>query len=373
MLSIARRIFKQVLRDKRTLALILVAPLLIMTLLYFLMKNVDEDQDLKIGYSHLNKGVLEFFHESDNVKIYEYNDKNDIPSKIRKKELSAFIYEENDTIYVINDNTNPTETKQLEVLLKQSEMKVVFEDLKETLTEVEVNLKELKNSGMPIEVPNFKEPKEKKISNKYLYGDEDTNYFDVISPILIVFFVFFFTFLISGISLLKERTSGTLEKMLSAPIHRSSVIFGYLLGYGTFAVIQTIVVVLYAIYVLKMESVGSILWIFVTAILTAILALSLGLLLSTFASSEFQMVQFIPLVVIPQIFFAGIINVDTMHWVLQWIAKIMPLYYAGNAAQEIMLKGYGPSELWFNWIILFGIFVLLLAVNFVGMKKYRKV
>lgn len=373
MFNIASRIFKQVLRDKRTLALILVAPLLVMTLLYFLMQNANEMEDLKIGTYDLNESLEETLADADHVKLVSFDDKENIESKVRNEELSAFIYEDNGTLHVVNDNTDPTKTKQLEGLLKQAEIKSVFHSLEDNLTEVQDNLQKLKDTDAPITVPEFEKKNEREIENTYLYGDEDSNYFDMISPILIVFFVFFFTFLISGISLLKERTSGTLEKMLSTPIKKSRIIYGYLLGYGTFAVIQTIVVILFSVYILKMETVGNILWVFVTAILVALLALSLGLLLSTFASSEFQMIQFIPLIVIPQVFFTGIINVDTMHEVLQWIAKIMPLYYAGNAAQDIMLRGYEPDDLWVNWLVLFGMFVVLLIINLIGMRKYSRV
>lgn len=118
---------------------------------------------------------------------------------------------------------------------------------------------------------------------------------------------------------------------------------------------------------------GNILLVFVTNVLVAFIALTLGLLLSTFASSEFQMIQFIPLVVIPQVFFAGIIPVESMHKVLVYIAHIMPLYYAGDTIQNVMLRGYHLSDIYMNWIILLGIFFLLLVLNMIGMNRYRKV
>lgn len=121
------------------------------------------------------------------------------------------------------------------------------------------------------------------------------------------FFVFFFVFLVSGISLLKERTSGTLYKLLATPIKRSEIVIGYLLGYGVFAFFQSIIIVVFAVYVLNIKVVGSIYLVLLSNIIIAFVALSLGILLSTFANSEFQMVQFIPIVIVPQIFFGGII------------------------------------------------------------------
>src|SRR5699024_11316926 len=101
------------------------------------------------------------------------------------------------------------------------------------------------------------ELKEKEdIDTTYVYGDEDTEYFDVLSPLLVGFFVFFFVFLISGIGLLKERTSGTLERLMSSPIRRVEIVIAYLIVFGLFAIIKTVIVVSYSINVLSIVMVG---------------------------------------------------------------------------------------------------------------------
>ncbi len=104
---------------------------------------------------------------------------------------------------------------------------------------------------------------------------------------------------------MRERTTGTLERLMATPIKRYEVVIGYLVGYGIFAVIQTLIVVLFSINILHIILAGSILNVILINLLLALVALSLGILLSTFASSEFQMIQFIPLVIIPQIFLQG--------------------------------------------------------------------
>src|SRR5699024_2699231 len=106
------------------------------------------------------------------------------------------------------------------------------------------------------ELDNIKDRGDMNIT--YVCGDEDTAYFDVLSPLLVGFFVFFFVFLISGIGLLKERTSGTLERLMSTPIRRTEIVTAYLIGFGVFAIIQTVIVVLYAVNVLDMMVIGSI-------------------------------------------------------------------------------------------------------------------
>jgi ABC-2 type transport system permease protein len=102
-------------------------------------------------------------------------------------------------------------------------------------------------------------------------------------------------------------------------------------------------------------------------------ALSIGLFISTFAASEFQMVQFIPLLIIPQIFFAGLVPVDNMaHW-LQVVAHIMPLYYGANTLSSVIAEGARFTDVWANLLILFGFFAVFTTINIIGLKRYRKV
>ena len=210
-----------------------------------------------------------------------------------------------------------------------------------------------------------------KFSTAYVYGDEDTALFDTFSPMLIGFFVFFFVFLISGIALLKERTSGTLERLLATPIKRYEIVAGYMIGYGLFAIIQTIIIVVFGIYVLDIVHVGSIWLVLLTNILVALVSLSLGTLLSSFAASEFQMMQFIPLVIVPQIFFSGIFPLDNMAEWLQNVGRIMPLYYAADALNGVMYKGFTFSDITTDLAILACFAFVFITLNIISLKKYR--
>lgn len=130
---------------------------------------------------------------------------------------------------------------------------------------------------------------------------------------------FLFVFLISGIALLRERTTGTLERVLSTSIRRSEIVLGYLIGYGIFAIIQTLIIVLFSIYLLNINLAGSLWYVILINICLAITALSMGIFISTFANSEFQMIQFIPLVAVPQVFFSGIFPLENMP---DWLGNI---------------------------------------------------
>jgi len=372
---ITKRIFKQTIRDIRTLMLLLVAPLLILTLLYYIFTVSDNSNGVKVGVHDIPESLKQELQSQD-ITIENFKNHNNIADKIKEDKLTGFIYMQNHELDVTFANDNPTD-KGIMASTNQkwltnhnmSQMKENTKSLKKALEQVRSQIPDNANTGQSM--TENREPI--KINTHYLYGDKDATYFDTINPILIGFFVFFFTFLISGIGLLKERTSGTLERLLSSPIKRSHIIYGYIMGYGIFSVIQTFVVVIYAIYVLNIAVEGSIWLVLATTVLTALVALTFGILLSTFASSEFQMIQFIPLVIVPQVLFAGLIPISSMNIGLQYFAHLMPLFYTGQAMQDVMIKGFGVQDIYINLGVLFGIFVVLLILNILGMKRYRKV
>ena len=105
----------------------------------------------------------------------------------------------------------------------------------------------------------------------------------------------------------------------------------------------------------------------------ALVALLLGILLSAFANSEFQMMQFIPIAIIPQVFFAGILPFEGMPEWMQIIAKCMPMYYGGNALVDVMYKGLGLSDIKNELFVLLGFAIVFIVLNILALKKYRKI
>jgi len=119
--------------------------------------------------------------------------------------------------------------------------------------------------------------------------------------------------------------------------------------------------------------VGNMASVVVINLLLALVALAFGILLSTFANSEFQMMQFIPLVVIPQIFFSGIIPLDSMADWVKGISYIIPLKYSGDAVSDIIMRGTSIFNEGWNILVLLVFLVVLTFLNIIGMKRYRKV
>lgn len=358
--AILIRVIKELIRDKRTLALMMIAPLLILTLMH-LVFNGNTDTKLVIGVDSTIPSTLTEQLPKKDVTIIHYDTNQDIKMKMTTDDLDAFVTLDDTVFHITYENTDPTTTAQTKALFQQI---LTATKIKELSLEAQ---KLAQATGQKITTTDFV------IKNQYIYGNATSSFFDKIFPILIGFFVFFFVFLISGIALLRERTSGTLERLLATPVKRSELVLGYLAGYGVFAIIQTLVIVFFSLYVLNLEIAGSLFGVMFTNILMALTALSMGIFVSTFANSEFQMMQFIPIVVIPQIFFSGLIPLDSMASWIKTISYIFPLTYGGNALSNIMIKGQGWQDIYGDLLILCLFIVGFTCLNIIGLKRYRKV
>jgi len=349
--ALIKRILLQILRDKRTLALLFVAPLLVLTLMNLVFNGNTIDPVLGVAYG--NQQIIEKLEDVD-IVVKEYNKVSNVKEMILDKDLDGFLQVEGDqtTLTLLNDD--PTIAKSLEMKVKQ----------------IDTQAKQLKLMGTNAIQSELLSQDSMNIN--YVYGSSETELFDTFSPILVGFFVFFFVFLISGIGLLNERTTGTLERLLATPIKRGEIVAGYLVGYGLLSLIQTVIIVLFAINVLDMVLVGSIWTVMLINVIIALVALSLGILLSSFASSEFQMIQFIPIIIVPQIFFSGIFSIEGMADWLQVFANFMPLYYAADALKGVMYEGLSLSEISSNLYVLLAFAAVFIVLNLFALKKYRK-
>ena len=196
------------------------------------------------------------------------------------------------------------------------------------------------------------------------------NTLDRYAPALIVTLALFFTFLLTGISFLRERSQGTLERLMASPISRLDMVLGYIFGFFAFALTQVLIILLFTIYALNVNYSGDLWQIFVFLILIIIMAVCLGIFASAFAKNEFQMVQFIPLIILPQIFLCGVIfPMEQMNEVLQWIGKFLPLTYGVDGMREIMLYGKSLLDLGFDIGILAAFVIVMSILAAVGLRR----
>ena len=189
------------------------------------------------------------------------------------------------------------------------------------------------------------------------------NVLNYIAPALLATLALFFGFLLTGISFLRERSQGTMERLMASPISRLDIVIGYLFGFFIFALVQTLIILLFTIYVLDVTYHGDLWQIFVFQIVVIAGAVNLGIFISTFARNEFQMVQFIPLIIFPQVFLCGVLwPVEQMPNYLQWLSTILPLTYAVDGLRSIMLRGENLIDVGFELAILVGFAIVISIV-----------
>ena len=357
-LAIAKKVMKELFRDKRTLAMMFVAPVFIMWLMN-LMFSASTAVNIKLATQDLPTSLVTKMDNLDHVSVQTYKDLNQAKKALADEKVDAVVSYKNGEYQVDYANTDASKTSMTRQVLRTS---IAGEGSNQLMAHIKQALPQL---NLEAKAPEIKE--------SYQYGDENTSFFTSMIPVLIGFVVFFFVFLISGMALLKERTSGTLERLLATPVKRSEIVYGYMLSYGLIAIFQTAVVVLAAIWLLDVEVVGNLFNVIIVNVVLALVALAFGILLSTLAKLEFQMMQFIPLVIMPQLFFSGIIPLSSMGDWAQTVGKFLPLTYSGDAMSQIILYGRGIGDVLPNIGVLLIFLVILTILNIVGLRRYRKV
>ena len=226
-----------------------------------------------------------------------------------------------------------------------------------------------------------------KIEHETVYLSPDADQVDVLAPVFLGLFAYFFVFILTGISFLRERVGGTLERLLATPVTRAEIVLGYSIGFTVFATLQVLILTAYILgrvdvpaigpvgaftIGLNVQSAGSPAIAFLVAFLMAFGAVNLGIFLSTFARTELQIVQFIPIVILPQGLLGGIFwPVDRLPDVLQAVAHILPVTYAVDALREVMLKGadLGSGAVRTDLLVLAGIAVLFVLLGAFTIKR----
>ncbi|HRD61707.1 ABC transporter permease [uncultured Nocardioides sp.] len=170
----------------------------------------------------------------------------------------------------------------------------------------------------------------------WMFIDSPTDPFDQFGPALLALFPFTVMFLVTSVTTLRERSSGTLERLLAMPMGRLDFLLGYAVAFGLVAAVQAVLAVSVSVGLLGLDIVGSVWLLGVVAVVDAVLGSALGLFVSAFARTEFQAVQFLPAVVLPQLLLCGLfIARDSLPPVLHAISDVLPLSYAVDAMTHL--------------------------------------
>lgn len=204
----------------------------------------------------------------------------------------------------------------------------------------------------------------------YYVFDADRHRFDSIGASLLGIFPLVTMFLVTSIATLRERISGTLERLLSMPLGKADLIAGYALAFGLLAVVQASLATGVAVWLLDLDIVGSPWLLLLIALLDAVLGTALGLFVSAFAASEFQVVQFMPAMIFPQILLCGLFAPrDSMQPVLEAVSHVLPMSYAVDGMTEVLRHPEATGDFARDVAVVAGSAVLVLVLGAATLRR----
>jgi ABC-2 type transport system permease protein len=204
---------------------------------------------------------------------------------------------------------------------------------------------------------------------KYVFDGQEAT-FDRVGGPLVGLFPFVSMFLVTSIAMLRERTTGTLERLMSMPLAKLDLLLGYGLAFAALAAVQASVTAGVAFGVLGLDTEGAVATVVALAVANAVLGMALGLFLSAFATTEFQAVQFMPAFVLPQILLAGLlVPRDRMARALELASDVLPLTYAYDALARVTLGGELDGRAWLDVAVVCGCIALALALGATTLRR----
>jgi len=373
--TLARRVMRQILRDRRTVALLIFAPMLLLSLGAILFRSepaaiplgiVNDDQGLTTpltGKLVMGQRIADELAAGETFTLRTLRG-NEIDPALRDgsvqgvivfpKDFSAKFHQNHQAVLDLRlEGSNPTRSMMITARVTEAAMKALA-----GLASTGFGLSgTAPDSSGEVKLPVT-------VEATYLFAGKEFDTMDFVAPVYIAFLALFFVFLLTCVAFLRERSQGTMERLLATPATRLEVVLGYMLGLGLFALIQVAVILFFTVWVLTIHYLGSLALVFLVVALLAIVGVNLGIVASAFARNEFQVVQFIPLLIIPQVLLGGTFwAVEEMPGYLQPFAYLMPITYANRALRDVMLKGWGLAEIWPNVLILLGFAALFVALG----------
>jgi ABC-2 type transport system permease protein len=329
-LAITARLLAQFRHDHRTLGILFVTPIIVLGI-FALLLGTDAPEP-RVGVVLDGSGALAVATEqvlvgSDAINAASIRSAEEAEQLLRDARLDAYIVipsEPDDTNtfrpQIVIEGTDP-QMKAIVAAALQGAFFPAIDQLTDTLPT------RLMGASLDVEVHS-------------LYGGDDLDTLDLFGGPFIGLLIFFLVYVVTSVSFLRERSLGTLERLMASPLRRTEIVVGYMLGFTLVALVQAAIILGFGLGIIGLYNVGSVALLFGIEVLLALVAVNLGIFLSTFARTEFQAVQFIPLVIVPQLLLSGLlVPVSSEPEWLQWISNVLPLTYAVDALRDVMLRG----------------------------------
>ena len=373
--SVTKRIFRGLRNDRRTIALMFIAPILAMCVfgvafsgdvkdVHVVVVNQDEGYQpsgIPVPVS-ISKMIIANF-DKDVLKVDYVNTEDEGVQRVQKGgAYGVIVFPENFTrdIYSRMQNPSSTISTSIQVRLDKSNVNVANAIAKAVSDAVLKTMSETGNAA-PISVD----------ADNAIYG-KGAKFMDFFVPGIMAFVVFLLTTLLTLISFVGERTSGNLERLQATPLRASEIVIGYAIAFSIIGMLQSILLLVIGVAVFNIMIVGHVALAFLVIALLAVVSLSLGILLSSLAKREAQAIQFFPLIVLPTFLLAGIFwPVEAIPSWLRPLSYAIPPSYAVDATRSVMLRGWGIGGIWIDIVALLGFAVAFLVLAVWSLQRGR--
>jgi len=326
-LALARRVLQQFRHDPRTIALLIIAPILVLWLLSAILGSPGYQP--KLAAVGLPQPMVQAIAgQTDVVELTAA----DAQTQLANGDIDAIVALDGTSLQITVEGSNPGHSQSSVVAVQKA-----LASLNST-------------PGAP------------SLDVTYLHGSADWGVFDYFGPVFIGVFVFFFVFITSGMSLVTERSGGTMERLLVTPIKSWQLVAGYCLGFGVAAVVQSLLVLWACTALLHFPNEGPAWVVIVITFSMALVSMTLGLLVSALAKTAFQVIQLLIVFVVPQILLSGVFDLTTAPTWMRVLSVCFPITHGANALRDVMLRGAGFGGVALNvgilWAFIVGFFAL---------------
>jgi ABC-2 type transport system permease protein len=370
--TVTKRVFRDLKNDKRSLALIIIAPIFVMFVFGLAfsgeVKNVkvivvNQDQGGAAAGSTVSLSEKIISNIDGEVLKLEYVDDRDAAlAKVENGDAyAAIIFPADFTSSALSgiQDRDSGSSADIELLLDKSNINVANAITKAVNDALLATIDQV---GMQTPV---------KVDAVAVFG-QDAKFMDFFVPGIMAFAVYMITTLLTLVTFVGERTSGTLQRMLATTLNERDIVMGYAAAFSIIGIGQAILLLLVGILVFDITVVGNVLLAFLVIALLAIVSQALGILLSSTAKREAQAIQVLPFVVLPAFLLAGIFwPIEAIPTWLRPLSYLVPPTYAVDASRAVMLKGFGIGKIWIDIIALLAMAAFFLTLAVLSLKTRK--
>ena len=374
-LAVARRALTGLRHDRRTIAFLLLIPLFMITLFGYTFGG--ELKDVKICIVNLDEGmdnrtigaiVVAVLMQSETLEVTDQlTSLDEGVQKVTDGDVWATVYIPPDFSEKAFEGTAELTSGEPITALATATLYIDSSNpniASAVVKEVYVALQSVAMVELGVYTPIV-------MASEEVYG-HDAEFIDFFAPGVMGLAAMMVTFMLSIITFVHERSTHTLDRVLTTPVTEGEIVAGYAIAFGVVGLIQSTVILVAAVLLFDIQIVGNPLLALLVIFLLGVGNQGLGFLLSSLARSEFQAVQFMPVILFPSILLAGVFwPLEAVPELLRPISSFIPLTYAVEGCRSVMIRGWGLGDIWFQVLVLAAFAIAMLSLSALGLKRRR--